>query len=163
MNDQPRQRGQQWLAEIMRLAGLPADVEATDVKELQEDRTSYWLTIDQTPLTVEQIQTLIGPKGSVIDALQYLANSILNLSQDQEQQAAYTIELDGYRTRRQAELQALAAQAAQEVRETGQEMELKSLSSAERRQVHTFFKEWEDLETYSQGQEPDRRLIVRRR
>lgn len=163
MNDQPRQRGQQWLAEIMRLAGLPAHVEATDVKEPQEDRTSYWLTIDQTQLNSEQIQTLIGPKGAVIDALQYLANSILNLSQNEDQQAAYTIELDGYRTRRQAELQAIAAQAAQQVRETGQEMELTSLSSAERRQVHTFLKECEDLETYSQGQEPDRRLIVRRR
>jgi spoIIIJ-associated protein len=99
----------------------------------------------------------------VLDAIQYLANSILNLGQGESQQAAYTIELDGYRARRQAELQALATNAAQRVRETGEEFEMKSLSSAERRQVHTFLKECDDLETMSRGQEPDRRLVVRRR
>ncbi|MBD0363233.1 MAG: RNA-binding protein, partial [Coleofasciculus sp. C3-bin4] len=124
---------------------------------------SYWLTIDQTKLTPEQIQTLIGPEGAALDAIQYLANSILNLGQDEGQQAAYTIELDGYRTRRQEELWAMASHAAQQVRETGEEFEMKSLSSAERRQVHTFLKECDDLETQSQGQEPDRRLVVRRR
>ncbi|NEQ25399.1 MAG: RNA-binding protein, partial [Microcoleus sp. SIO2G3] len=37
-----------------------------------------------------------------------------------------------------------------------------SLSAAERRQVHTLFQSYEDLETFSQGTEPDRRLVVRR-
>ncbi len=157
------QRGQQWLEELLRLSRLPADVEATDNDVPQDDKPSYWLTIDETKLTPEQIQTLIGPEGAAIDALQYLANSILNLGQDEDRQAAYTIELDGYRLRRQEELRAMAAYAAQQVRETGEEFEMKSLSSAERRQVHTFLKECEDLETQSRGQEPDRRLVVRRR
>jgi spoIIIJ-associated protein len=163
MNNQPMQRGQQWLEELLRLSSLPASVEATDEDESQEDKPSYWLTIDKTQLTPQQIQTLIGPEGAALDAIQYLANSILNLGQDEEQQAAYTIELDGYRLRRQEELRALAAHAAQRVRETGEEFEMKSLSSAERRQIHTFLKECEDLETQSRGQEPDRRLVVRRR
>lgn len=157
------QRGKQWLEELLRLSRLPAAVQATDTESSPEDKPSYWLTIDQTKLTPEQIQTLIGPEGSTLDAIQYLANSILNLGQDEEGQAAYTIELDGYRLRRQAELQSLAAYAAQQVRETGEEVEIKSLSSAERRQIHTFLKECEDLETQSRGQEPDRRLVVRRR
>jgi spoIIIJ-associated protein len=164
MSNQPMQRGQQWLEQLLRLSRLPASVEATqESTALLEDKPSYWLTIDKTNLTPQQIQTLIGPEGASLDAIQYLANSILNLGQDEEHQAAYTIELDGYRLRRQAELQALAAHAAQKVRETGEEFELKSLSSAERRQIHTFLKECEDLETQSRGQEPDRRLVVRRR
>jgi spoIIIJ-associated protein len=163
MNNQPMQRGKQWLEELLRLSRLPAAVKPTDTEASPEDKPSYWLTIDQTKLTPEQIQTLIGSEGSTLDAIQYLANSILNLGQDEEGQAAYTIELDGYRLRRQAELQSLAAYAAQQVRETGEEFEMKSLSSAERRQIHTFLKECEDLETQSRGQEPDRRLVVRRR
>lgn len=157
------QRGQQWIEELLRLSRLPAAVKATDGNDAHDDKPSYWLTIDQTKLTPTQIQSLIGPEGTALDAIQYLANSILNLGQNDAQQAAYTIELDGYRTRRQEELQALAAYAAQKVRETGEEFEMKSLSSAERRQVHTFLKECDDLETQSRGQEPDRRLVVRRR
>jgi spoIIIJ-associated protein len=163
MSNQLMQRGQQWLEELLRLSKLHAQVQATKDEESLDDRPSYWLTIDHTKLTPQQIQILIGPEGTAIDAIQYLANSILNLGQDEENQAAYTIELDGYRLRRQEELRNMAAYAAQKVRETGEEFELKSLSSAERRQVHTFLKECEDLETHSRGQEPDRRLVVRRR
>jgi spoIIIJ-associated protein len=163
MSNQPMPRGQQWLEEFLRLSKLPARVEAIQRDDPQDDKPNYWLTIDETKLTPQQIETLIGADGTVLDALQYLANSILNLGQEDQEQAAYTIELDGYRLRRQAELQALAAHAAQQVRETGEEFEMKSLSSAERRQVHTFLKACDDLETQSRGQEPDRRLVVRRR
>ncbi|HBB33610.1 MAG TPA: RNA-binding protein [Cyanobacteria bacterium UBA8803] len=163
MSNQLKQRGQQWLKELLRLSRLPADVKVIDAEESQADKPSYWLIIDQTQLTSAKIETLIGPDGAVLDAIQYLANSILNLAQDKDLQAAYTIELDGYRLQRQEELRSLAEHAAQKVRETGKEFELKSLSAAERRQIHTFLKECEDLETQSRGQEPDRRLVVRLR
>lgn len=163
MNNELMQRGQEWVEELLRLSRLSAQVKATDTEDSADDKPNYWLTIDQTRLTPKQIQILIGPDGAVLDAIQYLANSILNLGQEDDGQAAYTIELDGYRLQRQDELRALAAHAAQKVRETGQEFEMKSLSSAERRQVHTFLKECEDLETQSRGQEPDRRLVVRLR
>jgi spoIIIJ-associated protein len=163
MDKQLMQRGQQWLEELLGLYKLAAQVRPTLTDDSGDDKPNYWLTIDQTRLTPKQIEILIGPDGIVLDAIQYLANSILNLGQDEEGQAAYTIEIDGYRLRRQEELRAMAAHAAQTVRETGQEYELKSLSSAERRQVHTFLKECEDLESQSRGQEPDRRLVVRLR
>src|ERR671932_45495 len=163
MDKQLMQRGQQWLEELLRLSKLTAQVTPTVTDDSGEDKPNYWLTIDQTRLTPKQIEILIGPDGAALDAIQYLANSILNLGQDEEGQAAYTIELDGYRRQRQEELLALATHAAQRVRETGEEFEIKSLSSAERRQVHTFLKECEDLETQSRGQEPDRRLVVRPR
>lgn len=163
MTNQRRERGQRWLEALLQLSRLPASVEVADSQDSHIDKPSYWLTIDQTQLTPKQIQTLIGLDGSVLDAIQYLANSILNLGQDEDLQASYIIELNGYRLRRQAELRILADHAAQHVRETGQEFELKSLSAAERRQIHTFLQESEDLETYSRGQEPDRRLVVRLR
>ncbi|MBW4474931.1 MAG: RNA-binding protein [Stenomitos rutilans HA7619-LM2] len=153
------QRGQQWLEELLRLAGLPADVTTTLNSSFAEE--SCWLTIDDTDLLPEQIQTMIGTGGSVLDSIQYLTNAILNLSQDRDQQKAFTVELAGYRLRRYAELKTIAEQAAAEVRKAGEEFELKALSSAERRQVHTMLKEYEDLETFSRGQEPDRRLVIR--
>ncbi|MBW4496532.1 MAG: RNA-binding protein [Oscillatoria princeps RMCB-10] len=164
MSDQSKmQRGQQWLEELLRLASLPATVTATLGPAGLEEADSYWLTIDETDLTPEQIEILIGPEGTVIDAIQYLANSTLNIGREEEEQASYTIDLHGYRVRRQAELREMAEAAADRARQTGKEIELKDLSAAERRQVHTFLKEWADLETYSRGQEPDRRLVVRLR
>lgn len=165
MTDSPMQRGQQWLESLLQLTGLSADVKAdleTTFGESSEllRSNSYWLTIDETDLTSEQIQILIG-EGTVLDAIQYLVNAILNLSQTGEQQASYTVELNGYRVRRQAEIRALAEHAAQQVRSSGDEVEIKSLSSAERRQIHTFLQEFADLETFSRGKEPHRHLVVR--
>lgn len=153
------QRGQQWLESLLRLAGLPADVTATINASFSEE--SCWLTIDEASLLPEHVQIITGSGGTVLDSIQYLTNAILNLSQERDQQKAFTIELAGYRLRRYAELKTIAEQAATEVRETGAECELKALSSAERRQVHTMLKEYEDLETFSRGQEPDRRLVIR--
>ncbi|WGV23998.1 protein jag [Halotia branconii] len=166
MLDSPMQRGQQWLKTLLQLTGVPAEIQGNLATALlQESDASepdnYWLTIDETNLTPKEIQVLIGPNGSVLDAMQYLANSVLNLNQPQEGQASYTIELNGYRVKRQAEIKAMAEAAADEVRSTGQEVEIKSLSSAERRQVHTFLKDLGDLETFSRGKEPHRHLVVR--
>lgn len=167
------QQGREWLQELLRLVDLPVDVQVAEqassnlgstestTSNSLEDRANYWLTIDETGLTPEQIQQLTGTNGAVLDAIQYLANTILNLGQAEDQQKAYTLELAGYRARRQAELQAMAEQAAEQVRQTGQEVEMKALSSAERRQIHTFLQSYPDLETYSRGREPDRRLVVK--
>lgn len=163
------QRGQKWLEELLRLTKTPAavKVEKLATLSLKEDDSvepdSYWLTIDETNLTPAQIQALIGVDGEALDAIQYLANTTVNLGQPEEEQAAYTVELAGYRVRRQAELLEMAEYAAEQVRLTGREFEMKSLSAAERRQVHTLLKDFPDLETYSRGKEPDRRLVVVRR
>jgi spoIIIJ-associated protein len=97
----------------------------------------------------------------VLDGIQYLANSVLNLNQPEENQQAYTVELNGYRVRREAEIRTLAETAAAEVRFSGREVELQSLSSSERRQIHTLLQEFSDLETFSRGKEPNRHLVVR--
>lgn len=165
MTDSRMQRGQQWLETLLHLIEVSADVKA-ELESIYVDSDfqepdSYWLTIDETNLTPEQIQVLIGPEGHVLDAIQYLANASLNLNQPQEQQASYTVELNGYRVRRQAEIRALAEHAAAQARASATEVEIKSLSSAERRQVHTFLKDFTDLETFSRGKEPHRHLVVR--
>jgi spoIIIJ-associated protein len=166
MTNHPMERGQQWLKTLLLLTGVstevagylePAQPQGSD----SEEPDNYWLTIDQTNLNPEQMRILIGADGSVLDAIQYLANSVLNINQPQEGQASYTIELNGYRVQRQAEIHALAEAASEEVRATGREVEIKSLSSAERRQIHTFLKEFTDLETFSRGKEPHRHLVVR--
>ena len=159
MDERQVQRGQQWLSDFFQLAGLPAQV-SVDADHSSLDG-SCWLAIDSTSFQPQQIQAFLGNHGSALDALQYLANTAINMGQPEELQTAFTIELDGYRVRRQAELKSMAEAAIAHVRGTGEEYEMAALSSAERRQVHTYLKEFGDLATYSRGKEPDRRLVVR--
>ncbi|MGF1537832.1 MAG: protein jag [Elainellaceae cyanobacterium] len=157
----PTHRGQQWLEQLLSLTGMPAPVEAD--LSLMETEGSCWLVIDGEALSEAQTDQLLGNKGHALDAIQYLANTTLNMDSAPDEQCAYTIELNGYRAQRQVELEAIAQAAAQHVRDTGESYEIPSLSSAERRQVHTLMKDYDDLETESHGREPDRRLIVKRK
>ena len=155
------QSGKQWLEQLLDFMGLAAQVTTEGFETLTTDLKSNWLNIDGSNFTPEQKQQLIGNKGESIDAIQYLANTILNLNADPETQNSFVIELDGYRVKRNQELAALTQKAIDRVRKTGQEVEIPSLSSAERKQIHSLLENVEDLMTESRGQEPDRRLIVR--
>lgn len=153
----PMQRGQQWIEQLLTLLRIESSVTT------QEQADSFWLIIDEKNLTPEQIEILTGPNGQVLDAIQYLLNTTLNIAQPTEVQASYTIELNQYRVRREEVLREMVAKAVETVQETGEAYEMKGLSSAERRQIHNLLKDYEDLESFSRGQEPDRRLVVHRR
>ncbi len=166
MSDTRMQRGEQWLKQLLELSGFSAEIKSDKEENTLGEKdplslNSYWLTIEESNLTQNQIQNLIGRDGKVLDAIQYLANSILNLNQETEEQGSYTVELNGYRVTRLAEISGMIEEVIDRVRNTGQEVEVKSLSSAERRQVHTLLKGFDDLESFSQGKEPHRHLVVR--
>jgi spoIIIJ-associated protein len=159
MTDQRLDRGKQWLEQLLSLSGIATTVDTAQPEGA--NAVNYWLTIDPNPLTPAQKELLIGSEGATIDAIQYLANASLNIHADL--QAGYTIELEGYRQRRSIALKTIADEAAARVRNTGTEVILQPMSSAERRQMHTFFDSdpsYGDLATHSRGQEPDRRLVV---
>ncbi|MCS7030076.1 MAG: hypothetical protein NZL92_00900 [Gloeomargarita sp. SKYG116] len=143
-------RGQQWLQAIFAMARINASVRV--------DPQRQWLVIE--PQDPAQVPILLGPQGAVLDALQYLANVNLNLHLPPEEQFPFTLELAGYRAKREQELAVLVARTAEQVRATGKEVAIPHLSAAERRQVHTLFQKYPDLETVSRGQEPDRYLVV---
>lgn len=158
MSELLQSAGIEWLESLLSLQGLEASVSHRLVED--DAGSSCWLVIDESRLSQPQIEALTGFRGSVLDSIQYLANTLLNLGRDAADQQAFTIELAGYRERRHAELHALAVEAAEQAQTTGREHEIRELSSAERRQVHNFLKAYEGLETFSRGKEPDRRLVV---
>ncbi len=153
--------GKQWLEQLLDSMGLAAKVTTEGFETVTTDSNSNWLNIDGSNLTSEQKEQLIGNKGQSIDAIQYLANTILNLEADPEAQSFFNVEFDGYRVERYQELAVLTKEAIAKVRETGEDVEIPGLSSAERKQIHSSLEEIEDLSSESRGQEPDRRLILR--
>ncbi|PZO36468.1 MAG: RNA-binding protein [Pseudanabaena frigida] len=162
-----------WFQELLSLMGYVASVniriDEPSPEQATDNSINFWLEINSDNLQPQQIQRLIGSNGIVIDSLQYLANILLNrhgsseLDRDVNHQNHnfYTVELDGYRSKRLNDLQALADEAVQQVREKQGEFVIKQLSSADRRHIHQLLEEFPDIETYSQGREPNRHLIVK--
>ena len=102
---------------------------------------------------------LIGKHGATIDALQHIAARVAFRGRERERKRV-VIDAAGYRERRQAALERAAERAADEALSFGRAVELDPMSSFERRVVHNHLAERPDVETHSEGDEPDRRLVV---
>jgi spoIIIJ-associated protein len=149
----------EWIAQLLDLMGYPAQVTLTP--KITGDGINHWLEIDVTGWRSDRVQNLIGHEGAVIDALQYLANATLNMGHGEDQHQFYTIEVGNYRAKRLAEIENIAREAAEWVRQRGQEYKIEHLNAAERRQVHMLLQDQSDLATESVGKEPHRHLIVK--
>lgn len=163
MDHAQMQKGQEWLKKLMDLMQVDAQVAIAKVEQEPDNTICTWLTIGGTELTHDQIEAIIGKGGKTIDAIQYLANAILHIGKETQQSSYFMIDINGYRQQRLQELTALAEKVAAEVRTTATAVEIPSLSSVERRQIHSLLSQATDLQTESKGQEPERRLVVRPR
>jgi spoIIIJ-associated protein len=101
---------------------------------------------------------IIGRRGQTIDAVQHLAQRIV--FQGGPGDTRITIDADGYRERRAETLRVEADEAADEAVSSGSPIELESMPASERRIVHEHLRDRDDVETYSEGDEPDRYLVV---
>jgi spoIIIJ-associated protein len=105
----------------------------------------------------EDLGILIGKHGQTIDAVQYLANSMLHRH---GRGVEAVIDAEGYRARRERTLGEVAARAVDEVRRTGQPVALEPMSSAERKIVHNKVQDIPGMATFSEGAEPNRYVVV---
>jgi spoIIIJ-associated protein len=102
---------------------------------------------------------LIGRHGQTIDAIQYLAHAILFRGRYDERKPV-VVDAAGYRDRRQATLDALALRLAEQAAATGQRVELEPMSAVERKIVHEKLKDDPEVETASEGTEPNRFVVI---
>ena len=100
----------------------------------------------------------IGRHGQTIDAVQHLAFKVAA----QGRSPAPRVEVDaaGYRDRRRQALERQADQAAADAVRSARPVALDAMSATERKVVHEYLKDRDDVETYSEGTEPDRHLVV---
>lgn len=106
----------------------------------------------------KDVAYLVGKHGEVLNAFQYLINVIAN----RQLSNGVRVTLDGnnYRRRREEALCNLALQIAEQVRERGEEAVLDALPAFERRVVHKALADFEGVTTYSEGEEPNRRVVI---
>jgi spoIIIJ-associated protein len=109
----------------------------------------------------EDLGLFIGRHGQTIDAVQHIAFRIaLARGAGDEGDLRVVIDAEGYRARRAEALHRLADQAAEDARRYGRPVALDAMTASERKLVHEYLRERGDVETYSEGDEPDRHLVV---
>jgi len=120
-------------------------------------------TEEQITVTVggEDLGLFIGRHGQTIEAVQHLAQRVAprDANRDAPRQRI-VVDAAGYRARRQEALEGQAADAADDALRFGRPVALDAMSATERRIVHEHLRDRGDVETYSEGEEPDRRLVV---
>jgi len=106
----------------------------------------------------DDLGLLIGRHGQTIDAVQVLASAIVGGSGEARRDVV--VDAAGYRDRRRRTLESLALRCAEEAVRTGARVELEPMSAAERKIVHTALQDRGDVTTESEGDEPNRRVVV---
>jgi spoIIIJ-associated protein len=102
---------------------------------------------------------LIGRHGQTIDAVQYLANAVM-WRHHAEDRKEVVVDAAGYRDRRRASLEALAVRSAERALSDHEPVELEPMTAVERKVVHLRLKEFDGVETTSEGTEPNRFIVV---
>jgi spoIIIJ-associated protein len=137
----------EFLERVTDALGVDAEVEVTE----DDDAIRGVLHGDDLGL-------FIGRRGATIDAVQHLAFKIA--ARDRTPAPRVIVDAAGYRERREQVLHRQADQAAATAERTGRAVALDAMSSMERKVVHEYLKSRPGVETYSEGTEPDRHLVV---
>jgi spoIIIJ-associated protein len=145
--EEPAERLRAVVTRVVHSLGLRGSV------EVEETADELRATVDG-----EDLGLLIGKHGATIDALQHIAmRAALRGGTDRKQ---VVVDAAGYRARRAEALQRAADRAVAEANRYGRPVELEPMRALERKVVHQYLSERTDIETHSEGDEPERRLVV---
>lgn len=145
--EEPTERLRALVVRVVQELGLRAEVDITETDE--ELRAT---------VNGDDLGLLIGKHGGTIDALQHLAVRIAFPHSERHKQVV--IDAAGYRDRREEALHRQADRAIAEALEYDRPVELEPMRALERKVVHLYVRDRTDVETHSEGDEPDRRLVI---
>ncbi len=109
-------------------------------------------------LSEESMGILIGRRGDTLNALQYLCSLVANRKSGSYKRVI--IDTENYRTKREETLRQLARKLAEEVRRSGKKAVLEPMNPYERRVLHFALQHNKYVTTYSEGEEPNRRVVI---
>ena len=101
---------------------------------------------------------MIGKHGQTLDALQYLTN--LTANRDAEGKVRIVLDVEDYRQRRTDTLTRLASRLGDNVKRRGDKVVLEPMSSNERKIIHMALQNDQRIVTYSEGEEPYRKVVI---
>ncbi len=140
-------QAREFLGKIMKIMKLDVNI------NLVEKEEKVLININGPDLGI-----LIGKRGETLDAIQYLVS--LSANKNVEKRKRIFIDIEGYRKRREDTLKKLAYKLADKARQRGRNVILEPMNSMERRIIHTALQGRDDIYTFSEGEEPYRKIII---
>ncbi|MTI80688.1 MAG: protein jag [Firmicutes bacterium] len=147
LKDNPVDKAVKLLREIIAAMGIAV--------ELEIDTNGQNIKIN---IKGEDLGVLIGRRGETLDSLQYLINLAIN--KGLEKRYKIIIDVEGYRKRRENTLYKLASKLADKAIRRGRSVVLEPMNSHERRIIHTALQTRNDIYTFSEGEEPYRKIVI---
>jgi len=147
MPENPGDAVQDLLERIVDALGLDATVEITD-----DGETCTGIVHG------EELGLFIGRHGQTIDAVQHLAQRVSGARAEHGRRIV--VDAEGYRERREGILRRQADRATEDALRSGRPVALDAMTASERRLVHEYLRDNGEVQTYSEGDEPDRHLVV---
>lgn len=147
LNDDAVESAKKFLNELLSNMGIDANVDA------HYDDDILMLDIDS-----DETGILIGRRGQTLDSIQYLTSLVINKHKDEY--VRISLDVADYREKRKNALQDLADRIALKVEKTKTKFELEPMNPYERRIIHSALQSYEHIETYSEGEEPNRHIVI---
>jgi spoIIIJ-associated protein len=106
----------------------------------------------------DKMAVLIGKRGQTLNSLQYLTQLVAN--RHSKSYLQIEVDAENYREKRKETLNQLAVRIAKQVIRTSKNVSLEPMPSYERKIIHAALSEFKEIETYSNGEEPNRHLVI---
>ncbi len=142
-------RTKEILSNIFRLMNVDAEISVSESDE--------FLLLN---VSGKNLGLIIGRRGETLNALQYLTNIMINKGLENEDRRRIQIDVEGYRRRREETLRGLALHLAEKSRREGKDIVLEPMSPQERRIIHITLRNIPYVNTFSEGEEPYRRVVI---
>lgn len=139
-----------FLTDVFKAMKLEASI------NVEFDAAENELSID---VKAEDMGVLIGKRGQTLDSLQYIVSLAIN--KDSNEYVKVKLDSENYRIRRKETLENLARNIASKVKRTGRQVSLEPMNSFERRIIHSALQGDPDCETFSEGNDPYRKVVVK--
>lgn len=141
------------VSRILHLLNLQAQVSAHYASTERDGRHNIHVDIRGNDLSI-----LIGRRSETLSAFQYIASLIVG--KDEQEFVQLTVDVEGYRDRREKQLIQMAKRMADQVAKSGRRQTLEPMPSAERRIIHIALRDHPDVKTESTGEEPYRKVMI---
>jgi spoIIIJ-associated protein len=147
LKEEAEDKAEEVLKAILRMLDLTGEIE----KEAEEGQYRFNIVGGDLGL-------LIGRRGQTLEALQFVLNLVVN--KNSKEKTKIILDVEGYRSRREKSLQDLAKRLADKAKQEKKNVVLEPMMPNERRIIHLALQDDDQVSTYSQGEEPLRKVVI---